>query len=489
MTPEKFDAAARVLAAIRRQRLGPQGKMLDFARYFFPLREGMDLIVGPHHELMGETLDKVLRGEIKRLVITVPPGYSKTESAVVAFIAKGFAINPGARFIHATFSDQLARENSDKVQRLMQLPEFQAEFPIHLRTDSTAKDRWQTTEGGGLLAKAAGGPITGFRAGTMDKTKFTGALVVDDPLKPDDAFSKTQRDKVNRRATNTFRSRLAHDGVPIIVIMQRLHSDDFVGHLLTGGTGETWHHLDLPVWIDRSLPYPREWTHGKPIKHKLPNGPLWPEKHSAEEIEVLKADAYTFASQYMGRPVSAEGALFNMDRVEFYNELPPMEWTCIFADTAQKTGERNDFSVFQLWGKSESAIYLIDMTRGKWEAPELEAQARAFWARHLPTYKMRTMRVEDKVSGTGLIQTLRRKQIPISGIQRNRDKYLRGMDAAPWIEQGAVRLPKDAPWLNALLHEWTVFDGQGGAHDDTVDPMMDAVSEMLHGTSYTLAGW
>lgn len=481
------DHAARLalLAAAvefkRKKALAPDGKLLDFARYYFPEREGMDFIEGPHHRVIGETLDKVLRGEITRLIITVPPGYTKTEAAVVNFMAKGFQINPGSRFIHATFSDDLARENSDKVQSLIALESYQAVQSVVIRADSKAKDRWRTTDGGGVLAKAAGGPITGFRAGYMDKTRFTGALVVDDPLKPDDAFSPTKRKTVNQRATNTFRSRLAHDGVPIVAIMQRLHDDDFAGYLLKGGTGDKWHHLELPVLIDSGLEYPQQWTHGIPIEHGLPDGPLWEEKHSLAEIEVLKADAYTFASQYMQRPVSIEGALFDMDGFQWYNELPPINYYRMFADTAQKTGERNDYSVIQLWGKAETeggGIYLIDQVRGKWEAPELESTALAFWVKH-KAKNVRGLRVEDKVSGTGLIQSLRRKGVPVTGIKRDKDKYTRGLDAAPWIATKMVHMPKDADYTVALRSELQTFDGLGTGHDDQVDPMLDAISEML----------
>jgi len=462
---------------------------LGFARYFFPAREGMDLIEGPHHVIIGKALDRVLSGEISRLIITLPPGYTKTELAVVNFTAKGFAANPAARFIHATFSDDLARENSDKIKGLIQSEEFQAMWSVGIDASTSAKDRWKTTAGGGMLAKAAGGPITGFRAGYMDKTRFTGALIVDDPLKPDDAFSPTKRKTVNQRATNTFRSRLAHDGVPIIVIMQRLHGDDFAGHLLTGGTGEIWDHLDLPVVIDRASEYPKEWTHGRPVPHDLPDGPLWPEKHSAAEIEVLKADAYTFASQYMQRPVSIEGALFDMDGFQWWSELPEFQWTCVYADTAQKTGERNDFSVLQHWGKADRGVYLIDQLRGKWEAPELEANAVAFWGKcRSDGYHPRTLGVEDKASGTGLIQSLKRKLIPVQGIPRNRDKYTRGLDAAPFIANGMVWLPKDRPWTESLRHELQIFDGLGTGHDDQVDPMMDAISEMLNGSTLTYTG-
>lgn len=456
---------------------------LGFARYHFPAREGMPLIEGPHHRIIGQTLDRVHAGEISRLIITLPPGYTKTEMAVVNFIARGFMLNPAARFIHATFSDDLARENSDKIKSLIELPEFGELASVGIKSDTSAKDRWKTVQGGGMLAKAAGGPITGFRAGYMDKDKFTGALVVDDPLKPDDAFSPTKRASVNKRATNTFRSRLAHDRVPIVVIMQRLHSDDFVGHLLTGGTGEIWDHLDLPVIIDQSSDYPKEWTHGRRVPHDLPGGPLWTEKHSAEEIEVIKADAYTFASQYMQRPVSAEGALFDMSGVHWYKpgEEPEIDYYRMYADTAQKTGERNDYSVIELWGKAKSGpAVLVDLVRGKWEAPDLEKNALAFWAKHKGKI-VRGLWVEDKVSGTGLIQSLKRKGIPVDGIQRDRDKYTRGLDAAPWVATGQVWLPKDASFTESLRYEMQTFDGLGTGFDDQIDPMMDAIADMLGG--------
>lgn len=464
--------------------LAPEGGLLPFAKWFFPDREGMYFIEGPHHRVMCSVLDDVLAGRRNRVIITPPPGYTKTELAVVNFIAKGFQVNPASKFIHATFSDGLASENSDKVRSLVMQPEFQAVCPepFQVRTDSKAKDRWQTTAGGGVLAKAAGGPITGFRAGRMDKDRFTGALVIDDPLKPDEAFSPARRQAVNRRATNTFRSRLAHEGVPIVVIMQRLHEDDFVGHLLTGGSGDVWDHVDLPVLIEAGDEYPKHWTHGRPVAHDLPEGPLWEEKHNLEQIEVLKADAYTYASQYKGRPTSAEGALFDMSGFREYAELPPMSWLAVYADTAMKTAERNDYSVFQLWGRGPNGIYLIDLLRGKWTAPDLERHALTFWNKNKVTWRPRFMKVEDKASGTGLIQGLRTKTVPVFGIQRDKDKYTRGLDAAPWIASGMVWLPREAPWLTAFKAEVQMFDGLGTGHDDQVDPMMDAIADMLAGS-------
>lgn len=494
----EIDAFLRDLEAFKRQRdLCKEGPLLEFAKWFFPEREGMPFIEGPHHRLMGSVLDDVLRGKRTRLIITPPPGYTKTDMSVVNFIAKGFQVNPRARFIHATFSDQLARENSDKIQEIMESEEYAricgGSVPT-LRSDTSAKDRWKTDQGGGLLAKAAGGPITGFRAGYMDKELFTGALVIDDPLKPDDAFFPKKRENVNRRATNTFRSRLAHEDVPIIVIMQRLHDDDFVGHLLRGGSGDIWDHLDLSVWIDPHREYPKDWTHGRPIPHDLPEGPLWAEKHNEAQIQILKVDEYTYMSQYDGRPVSVQGALFDMDGFQWYSKgaLPPRwEYTQLYADTAQKTSEANDYSVLQLWGKQFQSpdIYLIDQVRGKWKSPQLRSQAEIFWNRCKALgYRPRCFKVEDKVSGTDLIQSLQQKGIPMIPIQRDKDKYMRGLDAAPYVKTGFVHLPEDKPWTNDLRIELQRFDGLGTGHDDQVDPLMDAIDDMLGTGGYNLMG-
>jgi predicted phage terminase large subunit-like protein len=142
----------------------------------------------------------------------------------------------------------------------------------------------------------------------------------------------------------------------------------------------------------------------------------------------------------------------------------------------------NDYSVFQCWGYTiTKQAVLLDMVRGKWEAPDLLVQARAFWNKHAGTKNqgaLRAMKVEDKASGTGLIQTLKREGIPILDIQRNIDKVTRALDAAPYIESGNVILPQQASWLSDYLSEFSAFPN--GAHDDMVDPTMDAIAE-IHG--------
>ncbi|MGI9463533.1 MAG: hypothetical protein ACR2OM_06315, partial [Aestuariivirgaceae bacterium] len=228
---------------------------LYFTRLFFKEREGSHFRLGRHHRVMARAIEDVIAGDISRLIINVPPGYTKTEMAVISLVARGLALNPKARFIHASYSDRLVQDNSGRIKDCINLEAYQAMWPRRFRADARAKGLWKTAEGGGLLAAAAGGSITGFRAGTMDRG-FTGALIIDDPVKPDDARSVSARARVNDRYHTTFRSRLAREDTPIIVIMQRLHVDDFCGFLLKGGAGEVWHHLMLPVEIDTGAGYP-----------------------------------------------------------------------------------------------------------------------------------------------------------------------------------------------------------------------------------------
>jgi len=460
---------------------------LDYTKVFFREREGSRFRVSRHHKEMCQLVDDIISGKYTRVIINVPPGYTKTEIFVIEFISRGLALNPKARFIHTSYSDKLVLDNSVKIRDTITLPLYQAMWPRSFRIDTRAKGLWRTREGGGLLASPAGGAVIGFRAGTMDEG-FTGALIIDDPLKPDDARSETLRQFINARHNNTFRSRLAHERVPIIVVMQRIHPDDYSGMLLSGGSQEAWDHLMLPVEIDNDEPYPREFTHGRPLDVYLDDGPLWEEKHDEVQIDSLKMLGDVYHSQYAQRPIVAGGNIFKLEwfgRYEFYKP-PEIKYRCIYGDTAQKTDDRNDFSVFECWGETAAGrSILLDLVRGKWEAPELERMAREFWKKHSTEFRrgyapLRAFKIEDKVSGTGLIQSLRRgdSPIPVVAIKRHRDKYMRALDIVPHCAAGNVLLPREAPWLPTFEKELSSFDGEGTGFDDQIDPMLDAVAEI-----------
>ncbi len=282
-----------------------------FNRYFMKQRLGAKMIIGNHHPEMQNALNRTMLPEshplfIPRLIINVPPGYTKTEMASIHYIARGLAINPRNRFLHLSYSHDLALQNSSTAREIVKSKSFQEMWKINTKDDSDSKSTWWTHESGGVRATSSKGQVTGFRAGHMEKGEFTGALVIDDPVKPDDAYSEVKREDVNNRFSETISSRLAIESVPIIVIMQRIHHKDLSGYLLTGGSGEKWHHLDLPVIINNSDQYPKDYTHGILLKHSLEDGWLWPYKHNEKHETALRSHRRKFAAQYMQKPIKRD---------------------------------------------------------------------------------------------------------------------------------------------------------------------------------------
>jgi predicted phage terminase large subunit-like protein len=375
---------------------------------------------------------------------------------------------------------------------------------MEIRQDKSADKLWLTEHGGAVRVAPSGGTLTGFRAGQMEPG-FSGGIVIDDPLKPEDCFSDAIRNRINRRVTNTIKSRLALEReTPIILIMQRLHDDDTAGFLLSGGSGDIWHHLEMPAEIhgDEYERYPKEWTAGEPIKYFYKQGPLWRYKIDNEDIKTLRRDELTYSSQYLQRPAPDGGSVFKRHWFEYYDAWLPVEnqivledgakipivYKHIYADTAMKAAERNDFSVFQCWAYGQdNRIYLLDQARGKWEAPELERKALQFFDRHMFVQGKnhmgtRARRVEDKSSGTGLIQGINaiRGLNYVEGIPRDKDKVSRAKSGAPRVAQGQVVLPRSDYWVDEYLYEFEKFTPlMTHKHDDQIDPTLDAIHEML----------
>jgi predicted phage terminase large subunit-like protein len=434
----------------------------EFAQYIFSAKRNVDMLENWHQRLLCEHIERVFLGEIKRLVINIPPRSGKTEIAVKAFMAWAMGLVPDAEFIHASYSKRLATSNAYDIRAMMQHEAYRLVFPwLKLQDDSKAKDEFRTTAGGIVYATGADGTITGYGAGKM-REGFGGAIIIDDPHKAGEATSTIMRQNVIDWYQTTIQSRLNKPDTPIIVIMQRLHEEDLSGWLLGGGSGEHWDSLVIPARDESGQSF-------------------WPEQFPPEMLDRLEQSSpYVFAGQYMQRPSPIGGGIFKDDWWQFFDAMPPLKWRSIYADTAQKTKEQNDYSVFQCWGQTQTGqIVLLDMVRGKWEAPELETMARAFWKKHLaqPYHgPLRAFKVEDKVSGTGLIQKLKREGIPIIPIQRNIDKITRAFDAAPYVQSGNVYLMRDLDNLADFMSEASVFPN--GTHDDMIDAAMSAISDM-----------
>lgn len=475
---------------------------LYFSRYFFKQRGNVSWRVNWHHNLICDVLQDVIEGRKKNVVINVPPGSSKTELAVINFIARGLALNPRARFLHLSYSDELALRNSQAARDLVSSVEYQALWPMAISDDSKSKKCWNVTvdgkSAGGVYATSLGGQITGFRAGHM-VPGFQGAIIIDDPLKPEDAFSKTKLDQANRKLLTTVQSRKANPDTPIIVIMQRIAENDPTGFIKAGNLGDDWHHVVIPAVIDSPYVSALDPRYGKDVKPDAEGRfSYWPYKEPIAKLLEMEQGAiadqsgsrmsrHVFSSQYQQNPTAMGGNIIRGEWFETYENLPVLKQRKIFVDTAMKTKEANDYSVFQVWGRgSDGKIYLVDLIRGKWEAPELEKRAIAFWNKHKAwdTEKfgqLTQMVVEDKASGTGLIQKIRfLNALPIKPLERVKDKLTRVMDVVGYLESRMVSIPRDAPFTNDFITECEAFTADNThAHDDQIDPMCDAIVDLL----------
>jgi len=500
-----MDLNAYQLALIK---TASESSHIDFSRIFFKFLESSRFRLNWHHKLICDVLELTYSQLITRLIVNCPPGFTKTLLAVIFYIARGLIVNPRARFIHLSYSDELALDNSRKIKEIVKSDLYQALWPAGLQQDVYAKKLWYTEQGGGLKASATGGQVTGFRAGLMGRG-FSGAVVVDDPNKPEEVYSDSKRERVNRSFVDTVKTRLMVRSTPIIVIMQRLHDSDLSGFLLRGGSGDKWHHLIIPgEYRDQNQIYDSTYTHGIPISYMADPGPTWIEKYSQDTLDEYKfAAPDVYSAQFDQNPGTGTCGIFNIDWFRYYeqydlvNNIVTLDngkrvsliYKMIYADTAMKKEERNDWSVLQLWGLgSDDRIYILDQIRGKWESPELRQYTIDFIKRHkfqsgVNNLGVRSCKIEDKASGTGLIQELRRRSdlIPIEGIQRDRDKISRARSVAPQIKLGKVVIPLYVDWVGEYRFEFSRFRADmGHRFDDQIDATMDAIEDMLIGSSY-----
>ena len=433
-----------------------EGSLLFFTRYIFKENTGKKFQVAKFHETLADTLHKVHKGEIKRLIINIPPRYGKTELAVKMYIAWSLAKNPAAKFIHLSYSDSLALDNSSMTKEYINSDAFGRLWDIKLKKDSQSQKKWYTTEGGGVYATSSGGAITGFGAGSG------GAIIIDDPLKPDDALSDVRRSFINNRYNTTIRSRVNDRDVPIIVIMQRLHEEDLSGYLLDGGSGEEWHHLKLSALDDD-------------------NKALWPEKHSFDELEAIRqADRYTFSGQYLQLPSPPEGGEWRKDWFNIVNraELPNDIVYEMYIDGAYTKDTRNDPTGIQISGKSGDNLYIFKSIDKYLEMPELKKFITSFvQSCGVPVSQIL---VEPKASGKSLVQLLRREtRYNVSELTTNFVRYSkieRARASSPFIEGGRVYLVKDN-WNDAFLQQVSTFPN--AKHDEHIDVTSYAIERNL----------
>ncbi|MFC0218027.1 phage terminase large subunit [Pseudochelatococcus lubricantis] len=431
-----------------------------------------------HIDAFAWHLSKVMHGRIKRLLITVPPRSLKSHSASVAFPAWVLGHEPGRRIITVSYGNDLAVEHANAFRKVMKADWYRDLFP-YTRIDP-GKDRERevrTTDGGYRLTTTVGGPLTG-RGG--------GIIIIDDPMKAVDAESQAARDSVKRWFDETLLTRLDDRRSDVIIlIMQRLHVDDLAGHVLAKGTlaESGWVHLNLPAIAEEELRIPIGYGRFHLIK---PGDVLHPGRDTVADLGRLKRDmgSAAFSAQYQQSPVPAGGNMIKWAWFGQYSALPEAKWPAMMVqswDTASKAGELNDYSVGITALVVQDTVYIVDVIREKLDYPSLKnriLRARERW-------KAQTILIEDKGSGTSLIQDLKRDRCHTIAIKPESDKVVRMSACSARIEAGAVLLPSAASWLDEFRDEILAFPD--GRHDDQADALSQLLNWRRRGF-YTLDG-
>jgi len=440
--------------------LEAQEDLYFFSRYMFKERRKYKWLHNWHHRVVCDALMKVFQGETKRLIINVPPRYSKTELAVINFMAWCFGKVPDSEFIHVSYSATLAANNAFQTRNLVQEEAYKRVFPdFALRDDSKAKDDWRTAKGGVCYSQGTGGTITGFGAGKF-RDSFGGAIIIDDPHKASEARSDTVRKGVIEWFQNTLESRTNSPDTPIIVIMQRLHEEDLAGWLLDGGNGEVWEHLELSaIQPDGSA--------------------LWPAKHSIEVLERMELAApYVFSGQYRQRPSPPAGGFFKPDNIEIVDALPADIIKEVRAWDLASSENEGDYTAGMRQAKGKDGyIYIVDVQHAQLgpdgvekrikQTAEMDGKSVAI---RLPQDPGQAGKAQAK-SFIKMLAGFSVKAEIVSG-----DKITRAQPFAAQVNVGNVRMLRGA-WNKPLIEEMRNFPN--GKHDDQIDAGSDAFNELL----------
>ena len=416
-----------------------------------------------HIDAVVHQLMRIHAGENSRLLINQPPRSLKSICASVAYVAWLLGHDPTRRVIVVSYSNELATELHREFRMVVDSAWYQALFPT-MRPAKDSGNELVTTLGGSRYATSVGGTLTGRGA---------DLIIIDDPLKAEDAQSEAARKRVIDWYSGTLVSRLNNKRRdPIVVVMQRLHEDDLAGHLLNQGG---WNHLDLPsIAVEESK---IALTRGRTVHRKV-GDVLHPERESKDTLERIRTESGSlkFSAHYQQRPVPLEGNLIRRDWFRNYQRLPeaPVKRVVQSWDVAMATAISNDYSVCTTWHVVKDDYYLIDVFRGRLKYPDLRRKVASLAADH----GAQTILIEDAGPGMALLQDLRRDlprgmTRPI-GQKPEGSKADRMVAQSAKIEAGHVHLPQEADWLGTLLLELLGFPS--GRHDDQVD----SVSQFLN---------
>ncbi|GMO56476.1 MAG: phage terminase large subunit [Rickettsiales bacterium] len=418
------------------------------------LEQGQDFQPNWHIELIAEYLTEVYNGNIKRLIITMPPRYLKSLSVSVAFPAWVMGQSPKKRIIVASYSQGLSLKHSSDCRFILHSDWFKEQFKeCEIAKGENRRNKFITTKHGFRFATSIGATLTG-EGGDI--------LIVDDPHNPQQILSPIFREKVQTWFCNTFISRLNNkkEGA-IIIVMQRLHQDDLVGFLTN--KRDDWKVLNIPAIADADI----EYKIGN-FQHLYKKGDiLHHDREDEKEIEKMRKDmgSYVFSAQYLQKPVIECGNYIKKEWLQKTNikNINIQNYFLSF-DTALKDGANNDPSVCTIWGHSDNKAYLIEVVRKWLEYPDLKKEAISLITKWKPIATL----IEDKSSGQSLIQELKREgKLGILPMKVKGDKKVRLASVSPLFEAKNIFLPEEADWLVEYENELCSFPQC--KHDDQVD--------------------
>lgn len=430
------------------------------AMTFQTVTPGVKYLHNWHIELIADRLEKCSRGQIKRLIINMPPRYLKSICVSVAWPAWLLGREPSIKIMAASYSQTLSLKHSIDTRLVMQSPWYKRIFPNTIITDDqNEKFKFVTTKRGFRFATSVGGTATG-EGGDI--------LIVDDPHNPMQAASHVQREVALDWFDQTFSTRLndKKNGV-IVVVMQRLHMEDLTGHLLAKNS--RWEVLNLPAIAEKNEKFQINKLNGIidfTREYKRNRGELLhTAREGIDEISLMKEElgSYGFAAQYQQNPILLDGNMVKLKWFKRYSESVlgdvVQSW-----DTAIKAGDSNDYSVCTTWIEKDGLHYLIDVLEIKVEYPELKRIIESHSAR----WKAKVVLIEDKASGQSLLQDLSKiESLALIPIMPKDDKICRFAAISAMIEAGKVYLPQNSSWLAAFEAQISAFPK--GKHDDMVD--------------------
>ena len=440
-----------------------QDDFLFYVEHMWP-----EFICGRHHKIFAEKLNKVATGEIKRLIVNMPPRHTKSEFASTFFPSFIMGKKPKMKIMQTTHTGELAVRFGRKVRNLMDQKEYKDVFPeVKLQADNKSAGRWETNKGGEYFAAGVGGAVTGRGA---------DLLIIDDPHSEQDAMSPNALESAWEWYTSGPRQRLQPGGA-IVLVMTRWSSIDLTAKLLESQKeplADQWEMIEFPAIFPET------------------DNPLWPEFWPKDELLKVKSSipGIKWNAQWMQNPTAEEGAIIKRDwwKRWKHKSIPPVKYIMQSYDTAFSKNQTADFSAISTWGvfkpseDSPDCLILLDCQKGRWDFPELKEIA----MREYTYWECDMVLIEAKASGTPLTQELRRIGIPVVNYSptRGHDKHSRMHSVAPIFESGMVYAPQKT-FAEDMIEECASFPF--GANDDLCDTMTQALMRFREGGFVSLA--